>query len=571
LIEMLHAHNTYAKRFKHVGDLLAEDPAVNVQINIVCASTRNRSTHNVPTVDEIAVILPRDDRTSLELHKKRRTLVLKRDAGYLEKVSTLNPAYDPMVYVLMFPYGEDGWTNGMPHARPWQQGAPDELADGGEDEEDMEEDVLENEAVDAMMQAVQQGGRPQLMKRGKQPFITMSEFYCYCLMCRPGFDAMRLHLFRRLFQQYVVDIFVKIDDARLDFQRSHQKELRAEVYDMVLEAADGGEQDVNKVGKRMVLTSSHPGSPRHMQAQFQDAMAIIRELGKPDLFITFTCNSGWQEIKDALLDKQNTGDRPDIVARVFRLKLEALLDDLTKKHVLGVVVAHVWTVEFQKRGLPHAHILLILADADKPHTADEYDRFVWAEIPNQATHPRLYAIVTRCMLHVCSDRCQPDGEDQKPCLKNFPKKWRPETIANVDGYPHYRRRHDGRRVQRGNQWCDNSHVVPYNAYLSLKFDAHINVEVCGSLKSVKYLFKYIHKGHDRADARISVDRRPLAANNPGTATVVDVVVTAPPVAGPNPTVQPVQEHVDEIARHVDSRYVSSIEAAYHLLKGKMHD
>jgi hypothetical protein len=126
-------------------------------------------------------------------------------------------------------------------------------------------------------------------------------------------------------------------------------------------------------------------------------------------------------------------------------------------------------------------------------------------------------------------------------------------------------------VQRGNQWCDNTHVVPYNPYLSLTFNAHINVEVCASLKSVKYLFKYIHKGHDRADVRVSVDRRRPATNNPGDAVVALAVATVPPTGDTSLAAQPVEEHVDEIANHVDSRYVSSMEAAYRTLIGKMHD
>ena len=49
---------------------------------------------------------------------------------------------------------------------------------------------------------------------------------------------------------------------------------------------------------------------------------------------------------------------------------------------------------------------------------------------------------------------------------------------------------------------DNRWVVPYNPYLALKYEAHINVEVCSSTRACKYLFKYIHKGGDRASVRV---------------------------------------------------------------------
>ena len=56
--------------------------------------------------------------------------------------------------------------------------------------------------------------------------------------------------------------------------------------------------------------------------------------------------------------------------------------DLIKRQVLGKPLAHVYTtIEFQKRGLPHAHILVILSDDDKPRNPSQYDTIVSAEIP----------------------------------------------------------------------------------------------------------------------------------------------------------------------------------------------
>jgi hypothetical protein len=83
------------------------------------------------------------------------------------------------------------------------------------------------------------------------------------------------------------------------------------------------------------------GSPRDQQARFQDAMAIERKQGKPDLFITVTCNTKWPEIFSALLPGQTAQDRPDITARVFHLKLKAILEDITDKHIFGRVTANI--------------------------------------------------------------------------------------------------------------------------------------------------------------------------------------------------------------------------------------
>ena len=87
-------------------------------------------------------------------------------------------------------------------------------------------------------------------------------------------------------------------------------------------------------------------------------MSIVTKYGKPELFITFTCKPQWKEITSALLLDQKASDRTDLIVRVCRLKLRELVRDLINCHVLGRLLGYVNTIEFQKRGLPHAHIYL---------------------------------------------------------------------------------------------------------------------------------------------------------------------------------------------------------------------
>ncbi len=76
-------------------------------------------------------------------------------------------------------------------------------------------------------------------------------------------------------------------------------------------------------------------------------------------------------------------------------------------------------------------------------------------------------------------------------------------------------------------------------------DAHINAEVCNNIRAVKYLFKYVYKGHDRAIVEIS--------RQSDNATEGNVVAT------------------DEIQRYFDCRYVSASEAAWCIFKFDMHE
>ncbi|GFV78837.1 ATP-dependent DNA helicase [Trichonephila clavipes] len=87
------------------------------------------------------------------------------------------------------------------------------------------------------------------------------------------------------------------------------------------------------------------------------------------------------------------------------------------------------------------------------------------------------------------------------CTKNIQGASRKKNQTGEDGYPQYRRRspEDGGIVTqiKGNN-VDNRWVVPYNPVLSRKFNAHINVEFCNSVKSIKYIYKYVNKGTDQA-------------------------------------------------------------------------
>ncbi|XP_073291189.1 uncharacterized protein [Primulina huaijiensis] len=277
------------------------------------------------------------------------------------------------------------------------------------------------------------------------------------------------------------------------------------MYQGIVDSVVNGETRGSEIGHRVVLPASFIGGPRDMHKRYLDAISLVRAFGKPYLFITMTCNPEWKEIKDNLFVGQVAQDRPDLVSRVFHAKLFDLKDQILKKSIFGRVAAYVYVIEFRKRGLPHCHMLIILAIDCKINSSDMFDSYVVAEIPDPAKFPKLFHLVSRHMMHgpcgILNRKCpcMVDGR----CKNHYPRLFSENSTRGRDGYPMYRRRNDGRTVTVRNCTLNSQWVVPYNPYLLYRYDCHINVEICSGLTSVKYLYKYIYKGHDKIYVHLS--------------------------------------------------------------------
>ena len=205
----------------------------------------------------------------------------------------------------------------------------------------------------------------------------------------------------------------------------------------------------------------------------------------------------------------------------------------------------VYSGEFQKRGLPHAHIVLFLHRDNKILNPKDIDGIISAEIPDINQNPTLYKIVTNLMMHGpfgVSNMKSPCMRDQA-CMKHFPKKFNEFTSIDDDRYLVYRRRDNGAQVEKSRVLLDNRFVVPYyNLKILLKYRAHINVEWCNQSRAVKYLFKYINKGNDRVTAGLVRKQKDSD----------DVIV------------------IDEIQEYYDCRYVSACEAIWRIFSFEIH-
>jgi hypothetical protein len=136
------------------------------------------------------------------------------------------------------------------------------------------------------------------------------------------------------------------------------------------------------------------------------------QVKKVDVFLTMTCNPNWPEIQRELRPGETSYDRPDLVARVFQMKKKALLKDIVDEGMLGWVVAHVYTIEFQKRGLPHIHLLIFFESPHKLLTPEEIDKLIWARWPDPETPPMLFETVKACMVHGPCGAANPNA----PCM-----------------------------------------------------------------------------------------------------------------------------------------------------------
>jgi len=287
-----------------------------------------------------------------------------------------------------------------------------------------------------------------------------------------------------------------VENQTLFFARTNQSKLRAEVYNNIADAVYRhdhlGDRDALNIGRRVICPPSITGSPRNMHQRFLDSTAVVRVYGDPTFFITFTCDPSWIEIVHELLPGEKPFDRPDITARVFKLKKDALKKEIVKDGIFGLVQAFMEVVEFQKRGLPHAHILVITHPESKIWTADDVDRIVSAELPpnpmnfpegSEARHQaeELEKLVLTkhrhgpCGLQRPNAPCMfdKDGKQTSLCQKGFPKDFQQETEWNDEEYyPKYKRRspsNGGRTISTPTGEVDNRWIVPYSPYLLLRF------------------------------------------------------------------------------------------------------
>jgi hypothetical protein len=225
---------------------------------------------------------------------------------------------------------------------------------------------------------------------------------------------------------------------------------------------------------------------------FRDALHVASVMGQAHFFITVTISANDPDISRHLLPGQSACDRPDIVNRVFHIKMRELIAKMKNGDFFGghKLIWHAHVIEWQKRStLPHMHFAGRF-DFGSDDMAFDY---VSAELPvidedSSIDDRRLHYIIARDNMHrnngrVCTFKglgqdCACREEGKYYCSRGFPKALCQLAHVGNRGFPNYRRLNQVDRF-----------VIPYNREISLWLGCHVNVEVSAFVTHILYMYK----------------------------------------------------------------------------------
>lgn len=220
------------------GDSNYEESPSELQLQFASRSELDRNRYNPQRSNEVAAVFS----TSADGQIPETYVTIReKDTKELKMISSMDRRVEPWVYPLFYPYGTEGWHKDLT-------------------------------SIDSDRK------------------MTRAAYTKYRLAVRETGTNILLQG-RRLFQQWVVDQYVKVEKDRFRYIERFQTQLRADNYagllDYLQKSADNRQ---SRIGKVVILPSTFTGSPRYMMQNYQDTMTMVRKFGKPDLFITMTCN-----------------------------------------------------------------------------------------------------------------------------------------------------------------------------------------------------------------------------------------------------------------------------------------
>ena len=456
-------HNVLAQGYQSLSDMQHSSSLDHHAVRL--------HPNDEPSCPQEPFILLRQDYENFSNNARVTCLIWSSDDKpmYIDSTSVL---YDPGQYPLLFPSGRGGYFDARQSGKSYFSTAQ---------------------------------GIPQTCK-------GVLEYSKYVLYQR----ADTLSLFPTLTQQYILDQYSRWQSITL----SKMAADRSVVNGMQRRIKKFKERGTR--GRPYMLPASIPGSPMYQRNLVDDGMAVIGRYGNPTLFITFTGNPAWPEFLEAVRITTGKDPPPDahvlfpaLLVRVFKAKLYALENDLK----VGSIFVHRQVfiqrvIEFQKRYIPHAHIVIRL-DAPDP-TPNMVDSWITTRMFYHEECPQFSGDIDSCIRAKCDcpahilnrfifSKMRHTKCTEGKCLT---------PTGCKKGYPFD---HAGEPTM-SHSWCNSrgtwtlrrsfrqdSKVVPYNRRLVEKYNAHINVECCASFTVIRYLRKYLSKMPDTSRALPSLD------------------------------------------------------------------
>ncbi|XP_043246224.1 uncharacterized protein LOC122393865 [Amphibalanus amphitrite] len=243
LLQLLREHNPLVRDFimaSEVPDDQVEHLRMVLSADARPAGEHERRYNRPDGFQEVSVLIGEEP--------AHRDIILRRraagDGGDLATISECHRSYESLHFVLLFPFGTDGWHPELPQQRP----------DGG----------------------------------GPARRVSALQYAAHRLQTRPAEDDSQLRA-GRLLQEYCCMAFIRVETQRLVFLAMNQRRIRSELYQHLVDAIAGDGEDAaaagqpaehgagdaavpgqvpqQRIGRRVILPPSFIGSPRHMQGR----------------------------------------------------------------------------------------------------------------------------------------------------------------------------------------------------------------------------------------------------------------------------------------------------------------
>ena len=490
IFQYMKTHNALCKELKMIGKTIVQQQNNTF---IQSPADAHRATENLRAlINGSTSFVEVAGFTADTLYTKRQiTYELKGQKQYL---SMQNPKTESIMYPLLFLHNESGWKPEYKKELSQYKYMCSRLLMPEKDW------VVPNKKGDRLLQT----NRFQVMSRLSQHMMV--EIFCQAQDYKLNWHKRNNEAIRSGGGHQQTEVLANQGDAH-----EHGGTTMESVIDGLQPSsgnrnnnidADNIHEDtervVNSDSSPSFLADSFTGAPRHLKALSLNALAVVTELGQPTVFITLTVNPKWKEIEEQLLEGQTAFDRPDVVVQVFKQRrLSALIHNLKNGKYFGgrKTIYKIYVIEYQHRGLPHAHIVVKLKDVDdndKDAKLLFIDEHIRARFPPEGEDIEYARLIEEHMIHTCSDADNGCLNDQGHCKRGYQlTEIRLKSIFDEKGYPIYAR-----------PCATDLRVVPHNREILLDWQGHANVEFCADSYAVLYLYKYLFKGNRKVTMQL---------------------------------------------------------------------